>query len=171
MIMKFLPSNQLSHEEMATLAEDIGRLGRNPAFKKIIDQPVEFAFFNEKRTRKQDLRLLAQTEVRRRSLVQRLMPRSRSYGSAWMIMLDLFLHQDDPRGVSVKSASLASGLPSTTALRFIDELEQAGLVTSEWSEDDRRRKMLSLTPDGHATVTRILLALENLLDPLEGSKR
>ncbi len=84
-------------------------------------------------------------------------------------MLKLFLRHDDPQGVSIKAASLASGLPSSTAVRLIDKLEQAGLVTAEWSKDDRRCRTLSLTPDGHEVVTRTLLALENLLDPLSRS--
>lgn len=88
-----------------------------------------------------------------------------------MIMLELFLHQDDPDGISTKAALMTSGVPPTTALRFIDRLEEDGLINTVRCEVDRRRRLLSLTPNGHAAVTRTLLALENLYDPLERANR
>jgi hypothetical protein len=109
---------------------------------------------------------LAHQEFRSRQIVKTSLRNAISNEAGWMIMLDLFLHQDDPECVSTKGASIASGLPSSTALRVIDRLEQAGLVASDFSKDDRRFRMLSLTPDGHAVVTRTLLAVENLIDPL-----
>ena len=114
---------------------------------------------------------LTHREVTRRQIVKRSLRNAISNEAGWMIMLYLFLHQDNAQGVSTKGASIASGLPSSTALRVIDRLEQAGFVTSGCPQDDRRRRMLSLTPDRLTVVTRTLLALENLLDPLDGSNR
>jgi len=169
--MKTHQSSELTHNEVERLANDILRLCRNPVFDKIIQQRCEDGLLSEKGKRKQTLQFLARQELSRRSLVQRSLPNPIWHEACWVVMLDLFLRRDDPKGVSAKAASLASGLPPSTALRFIEKLEQAGLVTAEWSKDDRRRKILSLTPDGHAVVTRTLLALENLLDPLDRSNR
>lgn len=171
MIMKSLLSSQLSPDEFESLAKDILRLGRNPVFEKIVSRPGENGLNDEKGKRKKVLYALAHQDVSRRQIVKRSLRNAISNEAGWMIMLDLFLHQDNAQGVSTKGASIASGLPSSTALRVIDRLEQAGFVTSDCPKDDRRRRMLSLTPDGHTVVTRTLLALENLLDPLDGSNR
>jgi predicted transcriptional regulator len=161
------PSAQLTQDEIQRLAEDIIRLGRNPVLEKIITQPVGGDLLSEQKNRKAAMKFLAQQELSRRALVQRSLPHAISHEAAWLVILDLFVHRDDPQGVSVKGASLASGLRSTTALRYIDKLESAGFIAAEWSDDDRRRKMVTLTPEGLALVTRTLLDLENLVDPLE----
>src|SRR5688500_844664 len=47
---------------------------------------------------------------------------------AWDMLLDLFIAAHENRGVSVTSACLASSVPETTALRWLQLLENKGLV-------------------------------------------
>jgi DNA-binding MarR family transcriptional regulator len=78
---------------------------------------------------------------------------------AWDMLLDLFVAEASGRQVSVTSLCIASGVPSTTALRYIEILERDELVIRIPDEDDRRRNWIELAP-----ATSILL--EQLLDEL-----
>lgn len=75
---------------------------------------------------------------------------------AWDILLDLYIHQAENRNVSVKSASVGSGAPATTALRWINKLALKGLIGSLDDPDDRRRRLIYLTPEGYEAMTRYL---------------
>jgi DNA-binding MarR family transcriptional regulator len=48
----------------------------------------------------------------------------------------------------VTSICLASGVPATTALRRLDELLEMGLVRRIKDENDARRVLVALTPEG-----------------------
>lgn len=67
---------------------------------------------------------------------------------AWDILVDLL--DSGMRGipVSVTGACVASGVPLTTALRYIRLLEQEGLISRGADEDDGRRVFLSITVRG-----------------------
>jgi DNA-binding MarR family transcriptional regulator len=64
---------------------------------------------------------------------------------AWDILLDLFASELDARPVSISDACLASGVPQTTALRWIQNLERAGHLHRMPSETDGRRVYLILS--------------------------
>ena len=63
---------------------------------------------------------------------------------AWNILLFAFVAQGSR--FSVGDACAHSGLPRTTALRRISELEAAGLMSRQTNEFDRRVDWLALTP-------------------------
>ena len=67
---------------------------------------------------------------------------------AWEMMLDLAVAEASRRPISVTSLCIASGAPATTALRRIDDLEAAGLVTRVPDCRDRRRIIVQLTDLG-----------------------
>jgi len=48
---------------------------------------------------------------------------------AWDILLDLFVAQFEKRKVTISSACVAAGVPSTTGMRYITHLESIGLLT------------------------------------------
>lgn len=64
----------------------------------------------------------------------------------WDMLLDLFINRVEGRRVAVSSLCLASAVPDTTALRYIDVLEQNGALTREQDPMDKRRFLLELTP-------------------------
>lgn len=67
---------------------------------------------------------------------------------AWDMLLDLAFAEATGRSISVTSLCLASGASTTTALRRIDDLQEAGLLVRVPDSTDRRRILVSLTPKG-----------------------
>jgi len=65
---------------------------------------------------------------------------------AWDILLDLFVAGEKGKRVAVTSACIGSGVPSTTALRWLNVLEMRGLVEREDDNHDARRSFVRLTP-------------------------
>jgi DNA-binding MarR family transcriptional regulator len=65
---------------------------------------------------------------------------------AWDIMLHLFIAQEEGRRVSVNHARASSGVPPTTALRWIGILTSEKLIARRADPSDRRRCYLELTP-------------------------
>ena len=70
----------------------------------------------------------------------------------WTMLLDLLLARYSKTKVCVTSLCLASGVPSTTALRWIAELEARGLVERAHDPSDLRRINLDLTKNGLAKM-------------------
>jgi predicted transcriptional regulator len=68
--------------------------------------------------------------------------------ACWDILLDLSASAFEGKRISVTSACLASGVPNTTALRWIALLEHSGLIGREQDEHDRRRTYLRITDRG-----------------------
>jgi hypothetical protein len=63
----------------------------------------------------------------------------------WQIILDMFVHDFSGKSVSITSACMASGCPSSTALRYVAILENASLVERHPSKTDKRVSYLTLT--------------------------
>ena len=70
----------------------------------------------------------------------------------WNMLLDLFIHCEDGRKVSVSSACIASGGAPTTALRWLTQLERAGLIVRRADERDQRRVLVTLTPEARQAI-------------------
>jgi DNA-binding MarR family transcriptional regulator len=71
------------------------------------------------------------------------------------------------RGARQTDISRALGVTPVTISRMIKRLEELGLVARVTSPTDRRAKVVELTPEGLARVTRAAPAFEGL-DPLPG---
>lgn len=67
---------------------------------------------------------------------------------AWDMLLDLAVAEATNRPISVTSLCIASGVPTTTALRRIDDLKDAGLLDRVPDPGDRRRILVKLTAVG-----------------------
>lgn len=79
-----------------------------------------------------------------------------SASPAWDIMLDLFMARETGRTISVTSAAIGAACPMTTALRWLQLLEQMGLLERRQDENDRRRAMISLTENGWNKMMKAL---------------
>ena len=64
---------------------------------------------------------------------------------AWDILLDLTAARAEQKRVSVTSLCIASGVPPTTALRWIAQMTEAGLLVREEDRSDRRRAFVTLS--------------------------
>lgn len=64
---------------------------------------------------------------------------------AWDMLLDLTAARAEHNRVSVTSLCIASGVPPTTALRWIGQMTFAGLLERVEDETDRRRAFIALS--------------------------
>jgi hypothetical protein len=71
---------------------------------------------------------------------------------AWDMLLDLMAAQLDQREVPVSSLCIAAAVPTTTALRWIRSLSEAGLFERRMDPADARRTYIRLSPDASAAM-------------------
>lgn len=102
--------------------------------------------------------------ISRRYLAHRRL-RAQLFGSglfadpAWDILLDLYAHRMDGRSISVSSACLAAGVPTSTALGWVVRLEQKGLIYREVDPHDGRRTFVRLSHTTADSISHWLAAL------------
>lgn len=87
--------------------------------------------------------------VRQRQLRARFFDADLFADPAWDILLDLTAARAEHARVSVTSLCIASGVPPTTALRWIGQMTRAGLLVRLEDETDKRRAFIALS-DGAA---------------------
>jgi hypothetical protein len=75
---------------------------------------------------------------------------------AWYILLDLFVARHQGREMGVSSVCIGSGVPSTTALRWIKVLEDRGMIGRRSDPGDGRRVLLALEPEAAMRVRDLL---------------
>ena len=78
---------------------------------------------------------------------------------AWDILLDLTAAREEHVRVSVTSLCIASGVPPTTALRWIGQMTQAGLLERVEDHSDRRRAFIGLTDGAADAMARFFAEL------------
>ena len=99
-----------------------------------------------------------ETEVRVRNIIRLRRRRERLFGSdlfaepAWDMLLELYAEELAQRRECVSSLCYASGVPPTTALRWITLLEKTGWFARCADPLDQRRTFLSLTPKAAAAM-------------------
>lgn len=91
--------------------------------------------------------------IRNRSYRAEYFPRGLFADPAWDMLLDLAVAQAEFRQISITSLCLASGVPTTTALRYVDILITNGLCAKRADSTDRRRTWIELTETGAKAVT------------------
>jgi hypothetical protein len=86
-----------------------------------------------------------------RSILRQRQKRSDLFGAelfadpAWDMLLDLTAARAEHRRVSITSLCIASGVPATTALRWIGQMVDVGLFERVKDSDDARRAFVALT--------------------------
>jgi len=73
---------------------------------------------------------------------------------AWDILLDLMAAHLEGVRVSVSSLCIAASVPPTTALRWIRQLTEKGLLERNADPSDGRRIFIALSPEGVDAVNR-----------------
>lgn len=100
-----------------------------------------------------DARLIHQI-VRQRRLRARYFDDDLFADPAWDILLDLAAARAEHRRVSVTSLCIAAAVPTTTALRWIAQMTDAGLLVREQDEVDRRRAFIGLSDQAADALAR-----------------
>lgn len=67
---------------------------------------------------------------------------------AWNMLLDLFVKTAHQQSVSVTSLCIASGSPTSTALRYVQLLIECGLIQKTSHPSDKRSSNLTMTFTG-----------------------
>ena len=75
------------------------------------------------------------------------------------MLLDLTAARAEHTRVSVTSLCIASGVPPTTALRWIGQMIEAGLLERVEDETDRRRAFIALTDKAADAMARYFAEL------------
>jgi len=78
---------------------------------------------------------------------------------AWDMLLDLTAARAEHVRVSVTSLCIASGVPPTTALRWIGQMVESGLFVRVEDESDRRRAFIALSDRAADAMARYFAAL------------
>jgi Winged helix DNA-binding domain len=86
---------------------------------------------------------------------------------AWDIMLDLMAARLEGLRVSVSSLCIAAAVPPTTALRWIRQLTDRGLLIRQADNEDGRRIFIALSDEGAQAVQRWFALAGPLLGGLE----
>lgn len=99
--------------------------------------------------------------IRARRLRERFFAPSLFADPAWDILLDLAAARLEGRLVSVSSLCIAAAVPTTTALRWIKNLLDLGLLVRSADPTDARRAFIAMAPATIATMDRCLDAVFN----------
>ncbi|MCP5395901.1 MAG: winged helix DNA-binding protein [Sphingomonadaceae bacterium] len=100
-----------------------------------------------------DARLVRQI-IRQRQARARFFEGELFADPAWDILLDLTAARVERKRVSVTSLCIASGVPPTTALRWISQMTEAGLLDRVEDETDRRRAFIQLSDKAADAMAR-----------------
>ena len=92
--------------------------------------------------------------IRQRQLRARFFDGDLFGDPAWDMLLDLTAARAEHARVSVTSLCIASGVPPTTALRWIGQMSEAGLLERVEDETDRRRAFITLTDRAADSMAR-----------------
>ncbi|EJU11270.1 MULTISPECIES: MarR family transcriptional regulator [Sphingomonadales] len=85
--------------------------------------------------------------LRRRTLRKQLVGAHDLFGEpAWEMLIDLFIHECERKPLSISAVCVTAGLPMSSALRLIQKLCDAGLVSRIPDPVDGRRCYIRLDP-------------------------
>jgi len=97
---------------------------------------------------------LVRTIIRQRQLRAKFFDGALFADPAWDILLDLTAARAEHNRVSVTSLCIASGVPPTTALRWIGQMTCVGLLERVEDETDRRRAFIALSDGAAGAMAR-----------------
>ena len=109
-----------------------------------------------------DFSSIAEAELKRYDIRDRHFPSDQFSEASWHIILDLFIHEQASKKVSVTSACIASRKPQTTGLRWVRYLESIGYVVREEDRDDHRKSYLRLSDQCRSKVRNYLAETQAL---------
>lgn len=92
--------------------------------------------------------------IRQRRLRDRYFESELFADPAWDILLDLTAARAEHRRVSVTSLCIAAAVPATTALRWIAQMTEIGILVRERDEEDKRRAFIALSDSAADAMAR-----------------
>jgi DNA-binding MarR family transcriptional regulator len=98
----------------------------------------------------------ARSEIRVRRLRDQFFDPALFADPAWDMLLDLAAADLERRRVAVSSLCIAAAVPATTALRWIAQMTEQGLLARYPDPDDGRRVFIALTESARTGMNRYL---------------
>ncbi|RVQ65534.1 MarR family transcriptional regulator [Croceicoccus ponticola] len=99
--------------------------------------------------------------IRQRQLRSRFFDEGLFADPAWDILLDLTAAIAESKQVSVSSLCIAACVPPTTALRWISQMTEAGLLDRVQDPEDRRRAFIELSEKSATAMAQYFERLDN----------
>ncbi len=131
--------------QLIAMAESIEE--RSPAFR-----------FGHQRTDASPMEMAAHASLiySMRRERERFLPKEILGEPAWDMLLELFVASVKGGELSIKSISHASGVPPTTALRYIEVMVANGSVLRRRSTEDKRVSYIRLSKDGYNAMSALI---------------
>ena len=154
-------------EQVVRIAEKLDRLapGADGGALRAPDRPFRPAeedreFLRRPRPPLPDPRLIKQI-VRDRRLRSKYFAEELFADPAWDILLDLTMARAEHRRVSVSSLCIAAGVPPTTALRWVAQMVESGLLERMQDQEDKRRAFNALSDRSADAMARYFAEIES----------
>jgi len=138
-------SKAADSDQLLQLSRDVGRIAQTLArlsSDQDQEQPVHPFASQTAEVSPETVRTLIRVRRRR----ARYLPDDLLADPVWDMLLDLLDSEIEQRRVSVSSVCAASGVPATTALRWLRTMEKKGLVLRRPDLLDGRRVYVELSP-------------------------
>jgi DNA-binding MarR family transcriptional regulator len=139
--------------ELRRMARELARMADELEGRVAAPPPEAFA------ERDRSLRAIARAAYRTRQERKRFLPEPLFSEPAWDMLLELFVAALDGKRIATKGLCGASGVPPSTAARYIDLLEETGLAVRSEDLADARRVFVAITPLGEQAMTAYLETL------------
>ena len=141
--------------ELRRMARELARMADELDGRAAAPPPEAFA------ERDRSLRAIARAAYRSRQERKRFLPEALFFEPAWDMLLELFVAALDGKRIATKGLCGASGVPPSTALRYIDLLEETGLAVRSEDVSDARRIFVAITPLGEEAMAAYLETLRS----------
>lgn len=128
-------------------------------------EPTSFAPRSKAEDRERSDADLLDLIITVRGLRSRYIDHDLLYDPVWNIALDLTLAKLRDQFISVSSVCLASGVPDTTALRYLSIMEKHDLIERSADPSDKRRIFVQISEHGERAVLDYLGRVRSLLEP------
>lgn len=148
----------LSERARAGLGADGGAFGSKRRSRASRGRTRKLHWLRPSARRCPDPRLVRQIIAQRQARAK-FFPADLFADPAWDMLLDLTAARAEHRRVSVTSLCIASGVPATTALRWIRQMTDAGLLERVEDAGDRRRAFIALSDAAADAMARYFAEL------------
>lgn len=148
---------QIISKVLIRIGKRLSRIARTnePAFLDT-DPPVALQELSLDRT---SLIVSVRRLIRARRMREKFFHHARFGEPAWDILLDLTLAWLEDKTVSASSVAIASGVPMSTAMRWVNEMAVAGLIDRKVDPDDGRRHFVEISAASRSAMLDYLAAL------------
>jgi DNA-binding MarR family transcriptional regulator len=85
---------------------------------------------------------------------------------AWDLLLTIYVHDEKRAVLTISQLAELANTPMTTALRWIDYLEETGLIVRDRSSADERASAIALSDHGRAQLQSYFAEVRELMRSL-----